>query len=176
MKLSPEEIQRRLPRHVLKDGHTNSLDLCLLEKVAFAWYKMAERRRNPIREGHYRVYHIDGEGRFQYQDWDPTDWSTHELTDRISKHMLLLHDSAELRQKCRIPHRYQGAERLFAALTLAYYLVATYRLMFAASNPGCHLEEILFVLLGFVQIDRVFYNLRATRITSERTQSAARRS
>lgn len=59
MKLSPEEIQRRLPRHVLKDGHTNSLGLCLLEKVAFAWYKMAERRRNPIREGHYRVYHID---------------------------------------------------------------------------------------------------------------------
>lgn len=59
MKLSPEEIQQRLPRHVLKDGYTNSLDLCLLEKVAFAWYKMAERRRNPIREGHYRVYHID---------------------------------------------------------------------------------------------------------------------
>jgi hypothetical protein len=59
MKLSPEVIQRRLPRHVLKDGHTNPLDLNLLEKVAFAWYKMAERRRNPIREGHYRVYHID---------------------------------------------------------------------------------------------------------------------
>ncbi|KID85617.1 hypothetical protein MGU_07154 [Metarhizium guizhouense ARSEF 977] len=175
MKLSPEKIQRRLPRHVLTDGHTNPVDLCLLEKVAFAWYKMAERRRNPIREGHYRVYHIDGEGRFQYQDWDPTDWSTHELTDHVSKHMLLLHGSAELRQKRRIPHRYQGTERLFAALTLAYYLVAAYRLMLAASNPGCHLEDILFVLLGFVQIYRVFSNFRATQITSEQTQSAARR-
>ncbi|KAF5138778.1 hypothetical protein E5D57_002564 [Metarhizium anisopliae] len=162
MKLSPEEIQRRLPRHVLTDGHTNSLDLCLLEKVAFAWYKMAELCPCPWPHKRQDLTECQGEGRFQYQDWDPTDWSTCELTNRVSKHMLLLHDSAELRQKRRIPHRYQGAERLFAALTLAYYLVATYRLMFAASSPGCHLEEILFVLLGFVQIDRIFCNFRAT--------------